>query len=209
MQNRRRAHAAARYPKSTMTNANGSLRRVGVYCGSSDGNDPAFRVDARALGEAVAAAGLALVYGGASRGLMGVVADAALSRGGEVIGVLPEALSGREIAHHGITSLEMVGTMHERKARINELSDALVALPGGHGTLDELMEAVTWAQIGIHTKPCILVNTLGYWDGLLAFLDSAVAAGFVRPKDRALLRVAANAEEALAMAVSVCGQGRG
>lgn len=192
-----------------MTNANGSLRRVGVYCGSSDGNDPAFRVDARALGEAVAAAGLALVYGGASRGLMGVVADAALSRGGEVIGVLPEALSGREIAHHGITSLEMVGTMHERKARINELSDALVALPGGHGTLDELMEAVTWAQIGIHAKPCILVNTLGYWDGLLAFLDSAVAAGFVRPKDRALLRVAANAEEALAMAVSVCGQGRG
>lgn len=192
-----------------MTNANGCLRRVGVYCGSSDGNDPAFRADARALGEAVAAAGLALVYGGASRGLMGVVADAAMSRGGEVIGVLPEALRGREIAHHGITSLEMVGTMHERKARINELSDALVALPGGHGTLDELMEAVTWAQIGIHAKPCILVNTLGYWNGLLAFLDSAVAAGFVRPNDRALLRVAANAEEALGLAKSVCGHGRG
>lgn len=192
-----------------MTNANGCLRSVGVYCGSSNGNNPAFRADAWALGEAVAAAGLTLVYGGASRGLMGVVADAALSKGGEVIGVLPEALSGREIAHRGITSLEMVGTMHERKARINELSDALVALPGGHGTLDELMEAVTWAQIGIHAKPCILVNTMGYWDGLLRFLDSAVAAGFVRPNDRALLRVAANADEALAMAASVCGQARG
>jgi len=103
----------------------------------------------------------------------------------------------------------MVGTMHERKARINELSDALVALPGGHGTLDELMEAVTRAQIGIHAKPCILVNTAGYWDGLLRFLDSAVTAGFVRANDRALLRVAANADEALAMAASVCGEARG
>ena len=192
-----------------MANTNGRLHSVGVYCGSSEGNDPAFRADAQALGEAVAAAGLTLVYGGASRGLMGVVADAALSKGGEVIGVLPEALRGREIAHHGITSLEMVGTMHERKARINELSDALVALPGGHGTLDELMEAVTWAQIGIHAKPCILVNTAGYWDGLLRFLDSAVTAGFVRANDRALLRVAANADEALAMAASVCGEARG
>lgn len=154
-------------------------------------------------------AGLTLVYGGASRGLMGVVADAALSKGGQVIGVLPAALSGREIAHHGITSLELVGTMHERKARINELSDVLVALPGGHGTLDELMEAVTWAQIGIHDKPCILVNTMGYWDGLLRFLDSAVAAGFVKPNDRALLRVAENAEQAMAMAVSACGHPQG
>lgn len=206
MQNPWPAHAvgAARYPDFTMTEANGSLRSVGVYCGSSEGSDPAFRADAQALGEAVAAAGLTLVYGGACRGLMGVVADAALSRGGQVIGVLPEALDGREIAHRGITSLEMVGTMHERKARINELSDALLALPGGHGTLDELMEAVTWAQIGIHSKPCILVNTAGYWDGLLRFLDSAVAAGFVKPHDRALLRVAANAEQALEMARGAC-----
>lgn len=186
--------------------AKSNLRSVGVYCGSSDGNDPAFRADARALGEAVAAAGLTLVYGGACRGLMGVVADAALGKGGTVIGVLPKALSAREIAHHGLTSLEMVGTMHERKARINELSDVLVALPGGHGTLDELMEAVTWAQIGIHSKPCILVNTMHYWDGLLRFLDSAVAVGFVKPKDRALLRVAANAQEALEMAASLCGR---
>lgn len=191
-----------------MAKTESSLRSVGVYCGSSAGNDPAFCADARVLGEAVATAGLKLVYGGASRGLMGVVADAALSKGGEVIGVLPAALSGREIAHQGLTSLEMVGTMHERKARINELSDALVALPGGHGTLDELMEAITWAQIGIHAKPCILVNTAGYWNGLLSFLDTAVAAGFVKPNDRALLRVAANAEEALAIAASACAQQR-
>lgn len=180
--------------------AKGSLRRVGVYCGSAHGNDPAFRAEAQALGEAIADAGLVLVYGGACRGLMGTIADAALARGGEVIGVLPDALKGREIAHSGLTTLELVGTMHERKARINELSDALIALPGGHGTLDELMEAITWAQIGIHSKPCILVNTIGYWDGLLTFLDQAVAAGFVRANDRALLRVAAGSAEALAMA---------
>lgn len=189
-----------------MTELNGYLWRIGVYCGSSAGNDSAFRSEAQALGEAIAAQGLALVYGGACRGLMGAVADAALARGGEVIGVLPDALKGREIAHRGLTRLELVGTMHERKARINELSDALIALPGGHGTLDELIEAITWKQIGIHSKPCILVNTIGYWDGLLAFLDAAAAAGFVRPEDRALLRVAANAEEALAMARSQCGR---
>jgi uncharacterized protein (TIGR00730 family) len=180
--------------------SNGSPRRIGVYCGASEGNHPAFRAEAEALGEAIAAAGMALVYGGASRGLMGAVADAALRRGGEVIGVLPDVLVGREIAHSGLTALELVPTMHERKARINILSDAFIALPGGHGTLDELMEAITWAQIGIHAKPCILVNTLGYWDGLLAFLDSAVAAGFVRAQDRALLRVASDAAQALALA---------
>lgn len=192
----------ARYSESAMMTVNGSLRSVGVYCGSSTGNDPAFRAEAQALGEAVAAAGLTLVYGGANCGLMGAVADAALARGGQVIGVLPQVLSGREIAHDGLTSLELVGTMHERKARINELSDVLLALPGGHGTLDELMEAVTWAQIGLHSKPCILVNTIGYWDGLLRFLDFTVTAGFVKAKDRALLRVAANAREALAMAAA-------
>jgi len=183
-----------------MENVNGTLRRVGVYCGASDGNDPAFRAEAVALGEAIAAAGLGLVYGGAVRGLMGAVADGALARGGEVIGVLPAVLHGREIAHTGLTVLELVETMHERKARINHLADALIALPGGHGTLDELMEAVTWAQIGIHSKPTILVNTLGYWDGLLAFLDGTVAAGFVKPQDRARLQLAANAGEALHLA---------
>ncbi|MGA2571143.1 MAG: TIGR00730 family Rossman fold protein [Terracidiphilus sp.] len=184
-----------------MTNSGNSLRRVAVFCGSAFGTNPAFRTEAAALGAAIARAGLGLVYGGACRGLMGVVADAALAEGGEVIGVLPDVLEGREIAHNGLTSLEIVATMHERKARIHELSDAILALPGGYGTLDELLEAITWAQIGIHAKPCILVNTAQYWIGLLAFLDAAVAAGFIETKNRGLVRVAANAGEALAMAM--------
>ncbi|HEY1803564.1 MAG TPA: TIGR00730 family Rossman fold protein, partial [Terracidiphilus sp.] len=163
--------------------------------------NPAFRAEATALGTAIAQAGLGLVYGGACRGLMGAVADAALAAGGEVIGVLPEALRGREIAHKGLTSLELVSTMHERKARIHELSGAILALPGGFGTLDELLEAITWAQIGLHAKPCILINTLDYWNGLLTFIDTAVASGFIEAKNRALIRVAANAREALDMAV--------
>ena len=188
-----------------MKTRNESLRRrIGVFCGSSDGNHPAFRAEAARLGRAIAAAGFGLVYGGAIRGLMGAVADAAMAGGGEVIGVLPAVLNGREIAHTGLTSLELVGTMHERKARIHELSDALIALPGGHGTLEELMEAVTWAQIGIHAKPTILVNTLGYWDGLLKFLDTTVAAGFVKAQDRARLQVAENAQEALELARWAC-----
>jgi uncharacterized protein (TIGR00730 family) len=189
-----------RYAGYTMNTSKNGLRRVGVYCASAIGNDPKFRAEAETLGRGIAAAGMGLVYGGAVRGLMGALADAALAAGAEVVGVLPDALKGREIAHNGITRLELVGTMHERKARINELSDAMIALPGGYGTLDELLEAVTWAQIGLHQKPCILVNTLNYWDGLLAFIDTAVACGFVMPENRALLRVANNAEEALEMA---------
>jgi uncharacterized protein (TIGR00730 family) len=115
--------------------------------------------------------------------------------------VLPEVLMGREIAHAGLTALELVSTMHERKARMAELADAFLVLPGGYGTLDELLEAVTWAQLRLHSKPCILINTAGYWDKLLAFLDSTVAAGFLKQKNRELLRVAANASEAVAMAV--------
>jgi uncharacterized protein (TIGR00730 family) len=174
-------------------------RRVAVFCGSALGRDPAFRAEAAALGAAIAKAGWGLVYGGACRGLMGAVADAALAGGGEVIGVLPDVLQGRELAHLGLTALENVPTMHERKARIHELSDAILALPGGYGTLDELLEAITWAQIGIHAKPCIVINTAGYWNGLLAFLDTAVACGFIEAKNKALLRVAANAAEALEM----------
>jgi len=134
-------------------------------------------------------------------GLMGALADAAVAGGAEVIGVLPAVLEGREIAHTGLTMLELVPTMHERKARMAELADAFLVLPGGYGTLDELMEAVTWAQLGLHDKPVILINTAGYWDGLLAFLDFAVAAGFVKQKNREMLRVAANAEEAVGMAI--------
>jgi uncharacterized protein (TIGR00730 family) len=183
-----------------MMSASGKAnRRVAVFCGSALGNDPVFRAEAAALGGAIARAGLGLVYGGACRGLMGTVADAALAGGAEVIGVLPDVLQGREIAHNGLTRLELVPTMHERKARIHALADAILTLPGGFGTLDELLEAVTWAQIGIHSKPCILINTAGYWNGLLALIDTAIAAGFIESKNKKLLRVAADAAEALRM----------
>ncbi len=173
---------------------------MAVYCGSSDGSDPAFRVAATALGKAIAEAGMGLVYGGANVGLMGAVADAALAEGAEVIGVLPEVLAGKEIAHTGLTSLEVVPTMHQRKARMAELADAFLVLPGGYGTLDELMEAVTWAQLGLHVKPCILINTAGYWDGLLAFLDSTVIAGFLKAENRQLLLVTSDAAQAVSLA---------
>jgi len=178
-----------------------SPRCVAAYCGSSTGNHPAYLAEARTLGAGIAAAGLGLVYGGASVGLMGAVADAALAGGAEVIGVLPDVLAGKEIAHAGLTRLELVTTMHERKARMAELADAFLVLPGGYGTLEELLEAVTWAQLRLHAKPCILINTAGYWDGLLKFLDTALAAGFLKAKNRELLLVAGNAAEAVRMAV--------
>src|ERR1700744_2446638 len=171
-------------------------RRVAVYCASSPGNHAAYGAQAEALGAAIAAAGLGLVYGGANVGLMGAVADAALAGGAEVIGVLPEVLAGREIAHSGLTRLETVGTMHQRKARMVALADAFLILPGGYGTLDEMLEIGTWSQLRLHAKPCILINTLGYWNGLLEFLDSTVAAGFLKPENRALLIVAGSAREA-------------
>lgn len=177
------------------------VRRVAVYCGSANGSQPIFRAEATALGTAIAEAGLGLVYGGAQVGLMGAVADAALAAGGEVIGVLPEVLGGREIAHVGLTALEMVPTMHERKARMAELADVFLVLPGGYGTLDELMEVVTWAQIGVHDKRCILINTADYWNGLLAFLDTAVEAGFLKAENKRLLLVASDAADAVRMVV--------
>ena len=172
-------------------------KRVAVYCGSSDGSDPAFFAEAHHLGSAIARAGLGLVYGGASVGLMGAVADAALAGGAEVIGVLPEILSGNEIAHRGLTRLDIVPTMHERKARMVKLADAFLMLPGGYGTLDEMIEIVTWKQLRLHEKPCILINTSGYWNGLLTFLDRAVEAGFLKPENRRLLDVVATAEESV------------
>jgi uncharacterized protein (TIGR00730 family) len=192
-----------RYPENVLISegimlpAENLPRRVAVYCASSSGNHPAYLSEARALGAAIAAAGLALVYGGASMGLMGAVADAALAGGAEVIGVLPEVLAGNEIAHRGLTRLEFVGTMHERKARMAHLADAFLILPGGYGTLEELLEVVTWAQLKLHAKPVMLINTEGYWDGLLEFLDQAVEAGFLKPGNRALLSVAADASQAI------------
>ncbi len=194
--------AVARYSEGIMNANDHSPRRVAVYCGSSNGSHPAFRAEAAALGESIAKAGIGLVYGGAIAGLMGALADAALAAGGEVIGVLPHVLNGKEIAHTGLTVLEMVPTMHERKARMNVLADGFIALPGGYGTLDELLEAVTWAQLRLHEKPCVLVNTLGYWNGLLTFLDSAVNAGFLKVENRELLRVASHAAEAVKMIAS-------
>jgi len=182
-----------------MTSSIDSRRRIAVYCGSAHGNDPAFLTEAVALGTAIAAAGLGMVYGGASVGLMGAAADAALAGGAEVIGVLPEVLAGSEIAHAGLTRLEVVPTMHTRKARMVKLADAFLILPGGYGTLDELMEIVTWKQLRLHSKPCVLINTAGYWDGLLSFLDSTVAAGFLKPENRKLLQVAGNAAEAVGL----------
>ena len=186
-----RAAPCGRYPEITM-------KRVAVYCGSANGCDPAFLAEAKELGRAIAEAGLGLVYGGASVGLMGAVADAALAGGADVIGVLPEILSRSEIAHRGLTRLEMVATMHERKARMVKLADAFLMLPGGYGTLDEMMEIVTWKQLRLHTKPCVLINTGGYWDGLLAFLDRAVKAGFLKAENRYLLQVVETAAEAVA-----------
>ncbi|HKY90275.1 MAG TPA: TIGR00730 family Rossman fold protein [Nevskiaceae bacterium] len=167
-----------------------TLRRICVFCGSSPGRHPDYLVAADALGRAIAARGLGLVYGGASVGLMGTIADAARGAGGEVIGVMPQALVDREVAHRGLSDLRVVGSMHERKALMAELSDAFVALPGGIGTMEELFEVWTWSQLGDHAKPCALLDVRGYYDPLLRFLDHSVAEGFLRPRHRALLIVA-------------------
>ncbi|HEU5020653.1 MAG TPA: TIGR00730 family Rossman fold protein [Bryobacteraceae bacterium] len=171
--------------------------RICVFCGSSVGADPKYVTEAKSLGEQIAARGFGLVYGGTSIGLMGAVADAALAGGAEVIGVLPRHLRDREIAHRGLTKLHLVESMHERKALMASLSDAFVALPGGYGTLDEFFEIVTWAQLKIHSKLCILINTGGYYEPLLRFLDHVAREEFVGPGNRELVQVAQNPAEAL------------
>ena len=165
------------------------MPRICVFCGANDGVDPAHRDSARRLGAALANRGIGLVYGGASVGLMGAVADGAVAAGGEAIGVIPEMLMTKELAHAGLTALHVVGTMHERKALMAELSDGFIALPGGIGTFEELFEIWTWAQLGAHGKPCGLLNDQGYYDALLAFLDQVVAKGFLRRRHRDLLIV--------------------
>jgi uncharacterized protein (TIGR00730 family) len=163
------------------------LRRICIFCGSSPGRDPAFIAAARAVGIRLAERGIGVVYGGGRVGLMGAVADAALDAGGEVIGVIPQSLVDRELAHTGLTELRKVGTLHERKAVMAELSDAFIALPGGLGTLEELAEVTSWAQLGLHGKPIGLLDVGDYWAPLLAWLDRAVETGFLAPTDRALL----------------------
>ena len=163
------------------------MKRVCVFCGANAGICPAYGIAAQGLAAVLARHGLGLVYGGGNVGLMGVLADSMLQAGGEVIGVIPQSLLAREVAHRGITDLRVVDTMHQRKALMNELSDAFIALPGGFGTLDEFFEILTWSQLGIHGKPSGLLNVSGYYDSLLAMLDHAVTEGLLRPAHRALV----------------------
>ena len=174
------------------------MKSVCVYCGASTGSDPVYAEAAVELAQTLAARGLRIVYGGAHVGLMGLIADTALAAGAEVVGVIPKVLVDWEVAHTGLTELHVVDDMHERKAKMADLADAFVALPGGIGTLEELIEIYTWSYLGIHDKPFAVLNTAGYYDGFTAFLDHAVSQGFLRPEVRARLLVAPDAEALLA-----------
>jgi uncharacterized protein (TIGR00730 family) len=160
------------------------VRTVCVYCGSSDGTREVYRAVARELGNSLANAGFRLVYGGGCVGLMGVVADAVLLSGGEAVGIIPQHLVDREVAHRGLTGLQIVENMHQRKHMMAELADAFVAMPGGYGTLDELCEVLGWAQLGLHSKPVILLDTEDYWQPLFSMLDHAVNEGFLKSNNR-------------------------
>ena len=173
------------------------MRRVCVFTGSSPGRRDEYHAAANDLGRELVARGIELVYGGASVGLMGAVADAVLAAGGRVTGVIPQALVAMEVAHVGLSELRVVASMHERKALMADLSDGFIALPGGWGTLDELFEVLTWSQLGLHTKPCGVLNVAGYFDPLLAFMDRMVDEGFVRLEHRPTLGVAASPVELL------------
>lgn len=181
------------------------VTRICVFCGSGIGSAPAYEQTARAVGRHLGEAGIGVVYGGASVGLMGVVADEALAAGGEVIGVIPAALRDREIAHPGLTELHVVDDMHQRKRRMYDLSDGFCALPGGYGTLDEVFEAVTWSQLGLHAegrvKPVVLLDVEAYWEPLVAFLDGTVSGGFVKPHNRGLIQ-SVTAVEAMVGAIA-------
>ena len=163
------------------------MKRVCVYCGSSDGKKPEYKEAARTLGRAMLDKGIGLVYGGAQIGIMGEIADTVMEGGGEVIGIMPKSLADREIFHTGLTRLEIVDSMHERKAMMADLSDGFIALPGGLGTIEEIFEVLTWAQLGFHQKPCALLNALGYYDNLSAFLNHTVIEGFVNTASRSML----------------------
>ncbi|MEP6785009.1 MAG: TIGR00730 family Rossman fold protein [Sphingomonadales bacterium] len=173
------------------------MKRLAIYCGSATPADPVYVESARAVGHALAKRGIGVVYGGGKLGLMGAVADAALAAGGEVIGVIPEALVSAEVAHRGCTELHVVTGMHERKARFTELSDGFVTLPGGVGTMDELWEAISWAQLGYHEKPVGVLNVAGFYDGLLAFNTHMIATGFIRPQHAGIMVADDNLESLL------------
>ena len=165
----------------------GTMRRLAVFCGSNPGRRPEYLEAAREMGRVLLERGAGLVYGGGNVGLMGAVADTVLAGGGEVVGVIPQALMAREVGHTGLTRLHVVETMHERKAMMADLSDGFIALPGGFGTFEEFCEVLTWSQLGFHPKPCGLLNVAGYYDPLLALFDHATAEGFVPPAHRALV----------------------
>ena len=171
--------------------------RIAVYCGSAAGADPAFADAARVLGRTMVERGIDLVYGGGRLGLMGIVADTVLDAGGQVFGVIPQALVDHEVAHRGCTELYQVANMHERKAKMTDLTDAFVALPGGIGTLDELFEAWTWNALGYHAKPFCLLNVAGFWDGLDGFMDHVRDSGFLSEARRGQLLKAQSAEQAI------------
>ena len=176
-----------------------AVRAVCVFCGSSAPADPRYRDAARALGALIARRNVTLVYGGGGVGLMGELADAALAQGGRVIGVIPASLFAREVGHTGLTELREVSSMHERKQLMYDLSDAFVALPGGVGTLEELAEVATWSQLGLHSKPVVLLNAGGFWDPLVAQLDLMTRTGLLKPAGRDLIRQARSADEALSV----------
>lgn len=173
------------------------LPSVCVFCGSNPGADPAFRAAAAELGRLLAREGVRLVYGGGNVGLMGVIADAVLAAGGEAIGVIPHALASKELAHQGLTQLHVVDSMHERKAMMADLAGGFVAMPGGLGTFEEILEIITWAQLGIHAKPCALLNVSGYYDKLIDFLDHAVSQQLLMPAHRAMLLVHSRPDDLL------------
>jgi uncharacterized protein (TIGR00730 family) len=173
------------------------MQRICVFCGSSLGEEPEYLAAARSIGRTLASRRIAIVYGGARVGLMGAMAEAALAEGGEVIGVMPRFLQRKEIQHVRLTRLDLVDSMHERKARMSELADGFISLPGGLGTLEELFEVLTWGQLGLHQKPCGVLNVNGYFDPLLTLLDRAVTAGFLRQEHRALLHSDSNLETLL------------
>lgn len=171
------------------------IRRLCVFCGSRAGTRPEYADAARELGQRMARDGVELVFGGGKVGLMGILADSVLAHGGTAIGIIPRGLLDREVGHTGLTRLEVVQTMHERKARMAELADGFVALPGGYGTYEEICEVVTWAQLGIHYKPCVLIDIAGYWQPLIAQIDAGVREGFVDPAMRSLLLSAGSLDE--------------
>lgn len=173
------------------------MRTVCVFCGSSEGAREDYAAAARGLGRAMAGRGLKLVFGGGQVGLMGVVANAVMEAGGEAVGVMPKALLEKEIGHQRLTDLHVVGTMHERKALMAELSDAFVALPGGYGTFEEFLEVLTWAQLSLHEKPCGLLNVSGFYEPLISLFDRAVSEGFVRADHRSLALLEENPEKML------------